>query len=167
MPQFINIFELARRGETIEGEVAVKDLPNLLGFTATENGTLRFVATGLGERRGLPAVDLDMEGDVDISCARCLKPMSVHIASGAVFRLVRTEAEANALPIEDDEEDEDVLVGSRNFDLEKWVEEEAILALPRMVVHDACEDKREWSDGEEPQEEKRPNPFAALAALKK
>ena len=52
MPQFINIFELARRGETIEGEVAVKDLPNLLGFTATENGTLRFVATGLGERRG-------------------------------------------------------------------------------------------------------------------
>ena len=57
MPQFINIFELARRGETIEGEVAVKDLPNLLGFTATENGTLRFVATGLGERRGLPAVD--------------------------------------------------------------------------------------------------------------
>ena len=32
MPQFINIFELARRGETIEGEVAVKDLPNLLGF---------------------------------------------------------------------------------------------------------------------------------------
>ena len=155
MPQFINIFELARRGETIEGEVAVKDLPNLLGFTATENGTLRFVATGLGERRGLPAVDLDMEGDVDISCARCLKPMSVHIASGAVFRLVRTEAEANALPIEDDEEDEDVLVGSRNFDLEKWVEEEAILALPRMVVHDACEEKREWSDGEEPQEEKR------------
>ena len=152
MPQFINIFELARRGETIEGEVAVKDLPNLLGFTATENGTLRFV---------------DMEGDVDISCARCLKPMSVHIASGAVFRLVRTEAEANALPIEDDEEDEDVLVGSRSFDLEKWVEEEAILALPRMVVHDACEEKREWSDGEEPQEEKRPNPFAALAALKK
>ena len=126
MPQFINIFELARRGETIEGEVAVKDLPNLLGFTATENGTLRFVATGLGERRGLPAVDLDMEGDVDISCARCLKPMSVHIASGAVFRLVRTEAEANALPIEDDEEDEDVLVGSRSFDLEKWVEEEEI-----------------------------------------
>ena len=167
MPQFINIFELARRGETIEGEVAVKDLPNLLGFTATENGTLRFVATGLGKRRGLPAVDLDMEGDGDISCARCLKPMSVHIASGAVFRLVRTEAEANALPIEDDEEDEDVLVGSRNFDLEKWVEEEAILALPRMVVHDACEEKREWSDGEEPQEEKRPNPFAALAALKK
>jgi len=91
----------------------------------------------------------------------------VHIASGAVFRLVRTEAEANALPIEDDEEDEDVLVGSRSFDLEKWVEEEAILALPRMVVHDACEEKREWSDGEEPQEEKRPNPFAALAALKK
>ena len=41
MPQFINIFELARRGETIEGEVAVKDLPNLLGFTATENGTRR------------------------------------------------------------------------------------------------------------------------------
>ena len=47
------------------------------------------------------------------------------------------------------------------------MKEEAILALPRMVVHDACEEKREWSDEEEPQEEKRPNPFVALAALKK
>ena len=119
MPQFINIFELARRGETIEGEVAVKDLPNLLGFTATENGTLRFVATGLGERRGLPAVDLDMEGDLDISCARCLKPMSVHIASGAVF--VGKNGAEPMRSDEDDEEDEDVLVGSRSFDLEKWL----------------------------------------------
>ena len=167
MPQCIDIFELARRGETIEGEVAVKDLANLLGFTATANGMLRFAASGLGEVRGLPAVDLDMEGEVELACARCLKPLTVHIASGAVFRLVKTEAEANALPIEDDEEDEDVLVGSRQFDLEKWVEEEAILSLPRMVVHDVCEEKREWKDDEESPEEKRPNPFAALAALKK
>lgn len=167
MTHCVDIFELARRGETVEGEVPVRDLPELCAFTATGEGVLRFAAVGVGERRGLPAAELSMEGEVELACARCMKPVRVEIESSAVFRFVRDEAEANALPIDEDEEDEDVAVGSRRFDLAKWVEEEAILTLPRMVVHDVCEEKREWSDDEETEAEKRPNPFAALAALKK
>ena len=36
-----------------------------------------------------------------------------------------------------------------------------------MAVHeDGCEEKPVWEDEPEAEEEKRPNPFAALAALK-
>lgn len=167
MTQYVDIFELCKREEELEGEVPVKDLPQLCTFLATDRGVIKFAASGEGEIRGLPAATLSMDGDVDMFCARCNKPVTVHIESEAVFRFVKTEAEANALPIEDDEEGEDVAVGSRHFDLEDWVEEEAILSLPRMAVHeDGCEEKPVWEDESEAEEEKRPNPFAVLAGLK-
>lgn len=167
MTQYVDIFDLARREQALEGEVPVKDLPELLAFTATDRGMLKFAAQGVGDRRGLPAAALSMEGDLDLFCARCNKPVPVHIDSEAVFRFAASEAEANALPIEEDEEGEDVAVGSKKFDLEKWVEEEAILSLPRMVFHDDCEEGAGWEDEPEGAVFERPNPFAALAALKK
>lgn len=167
MTQCVDIFDLARRETTVEGEVAVAELPALLAFTASSEGRLHFSAHGIGERRGLPAALLTMEGDVEMFCARCNKPVPVHIASEAVFRFAESEEAANALPIEEDEEDEDVAVGSRHFDLAAWVEEEAILSLPRMALHEDCEEGGGWSDTPEAPEEARPNPFAVLAALKK
>ena len=106
MTEFVDIFDLSRRGAEIEGEALVRDLPGLTAFTATDAGRLAFSARGMGERRGLPAARLSMEGDVEMFCARCNKPVPVHIASEAVFRFAESEEAANALPIEEDEEDE-------------------------------------------------------------
>ena len=167
MTEFVDIFDLSRRGAEIEGEALVRDLPGLTAFTATDAGRLAFSARGMGERRGLPAARLSMEGDVEMFCARCNKPVPVHIASEAVFRFAESEEAANALPIEEDEEDEDVAVGSKHFNLTAWLEEEAILSLPRMAFHETCEEGGGWHDAPEAAEEKRPNPFAALAAFKK
>ena len=47
-----------------------------------------------------------------------------------------------------------------------WVQEEAILSLPAMPLHDDCEMAYENTSDEEVEAEK-PNPFAALAALKR
>ena len=93
--------------------------------------------------------------------------MAVRLESEAVFLLAKSEEEANAMPIEEDAEDEDVVVGSKRFNLAEWAEEEAILTLPSAARHDAC-DEAEWAQtpDDEPEAPKRPNPFAALAALK-
>jgi uncharacterized metal-binding protein YceD (DUF177 family) len=86
--------------------------------------------------------------------------------------VVRSEEEAAQ---RDDLESElDVVVGSRRFGLEEWLEDELILALPAVVFHDQCE-------GLSPREPVAPqaygsdseggastrNPFAALGRLKK
>ena len=55
--------------------------------------------------------------------------------------------------------------GSRSLSVADWVQEEAILSLPAMPLHDDCEmDYENTSD--EVVEAEKPNPFAALAALK-
>ena len=62
------------------------------------------------------------------------------------------------MPIDEDEESEDVIVGSKNFSVNDWVQEETLLTLPAVATHEDCE-----LDYDEPEEEEvaRPNPFAA------
>ena len=167
MALIIDIFDLALKEKSVEGEVPVGDMPELRAFLATDAGSVRYAIEGRGERRGRPAAMLSIWGEVEMPCARCNKPVAVDIESEAVFLFTKTEAEANAMPVSEDEEDEDVVVGSRKFNVDAWVQEEAILSLPAMAVHeDGCEEDM-WED-EEPEEveEKKPNPFAALAGMK-
>ena len=64
--------------------------------------------------------------------------------------------------------DDEIVVGSRKFDVAAWVEEELILSLPLFAQHDDCEPDEERMQTEETSETmQRANPFACLAALKK
>ena len=87
--------------------------------------------------------------------------------------MVESEEAADAAPMDDDEVD--VIAGSKHFSLLDLIEDEVLLALPVAPKHDVCPTVHEslvtGSDGEaqpeaEPEEEKRPSPFAALAGLK-
>lgn len=168
MPHIVDIFELARRGDTFESEAPVAEMPSLCSFLADGEGVLHFKAEGLGEIRGRPAARLSVSGAVNVPCARCLKGVPVELESEGVFVFTRTEAEANAMPVADDVDWDDVTVGSRRFSLKDWAEEEAILSLPQAVYHETCEEDGDALDEDEAEEdEARPNPFAVLASLKK
>ncbi len=160
----IDIFELARSCRTLEGEVALEDMPEL-GKTvrSLKDGIVRFVAVGLGTVRQYPAVSLSIEGEAEMSCARCMEAVSVPFAHELTFLLTKSEADADRIPLDEDGEDEDVIVGSKSFDVNAWVQEEVLLTLPAIAVHEDCEAP---AHDEAPEPETN-NPFAALAALKR
>lgn len=79
----------------------------------------------------------------------------------ARLEVVRSEADADAAPLDDDEAD--VIVGSRSFDLITQIEDELLLALPVSPRHAVCPDEML---PEETEAEKKPSPFAVLANLK-
>lgn len=156
----LDVFEIARTRQTVEGTLELDEMPELAHFIQALEGSLKFSVTGLGIVERLPAASLSFEGTVVMQCARCNEPVSVPVSRELVFRFTKTEAEANALPL-----DEEVIVGSRSLSVADWVQEEAILSLPAMPLHDDCEmDYENTSD--EVVEAEKPNPFAALAALK-
>ena len=101
-----------------------------------------------------------------LTCQRCLGPADVALEVARDFRFVATEAQAEA---EDEEAEEDVLVLSRDFDLQALVEDELLMALPLVPRHEACptEVKLAAQDADfEAAQEAKPKPFAALAGLK-
>ncbi len=114
-----------------------------------------------------PWLSLEVECSVRLVCQRCLTPADISVSAQRWFRFVADEATAAA---EDDESDEDVLALEPRFNLIELVEDELLMAIPLVPMHDVCPDVVPTSAGEEEFQavlESRPSAFAALAQLKK
>jgi uncharacterized protein len=159
----VDVFDLAARGERVEGELELARLPRLAESLLDTDGTLRYVVKGLVDADGHPAADLSLRGRLRLECQRCNAPLEFDLERDTRFRFVHSEAELEALPLEDDEAD--VIVGSHAMDLAAWVEDEAILSLPLVPRHESCNCMAGESGPVESTTD-RPNPFAVLAALK-
>jgi uncharacterized protein len=101
------------------------------------------------------------------TCQRCLGEVSTHLEFDRSYRFVADEATAEA---EDEECEEDLLAISREFNLLELVEDELLMALPQVPMHEVCPVQPKMAavdaDFEALGREGKPNPFAALAALK-
>jgi uncharacterized protein len=158
-----DVWDLARRGASLEGELALASLPRLAAQLADAGGTLRYRLSGFVDDRGRPSARLEVDGVVSARCDRCGGPVAVPVGERASFFFVADETALNALPI--DEAEEEPLLGSQRFDVVALVEDQAILALPISPRHDHCAGPV-LDGGAEAAVEAR-HPFAVLAALKK
>lgn len=100
-------------------------------------------------------------------CQRCLEPVALELVIARALRFVADEATAEAL---DADSEDDVLALPRRLDLHDLVEEELLLAMPVVPMHDACPHSLPASTGAgfddvEPAPGK--NPFAMLGGLKR
>jgi uncharacterized protein len=104
------------------------------------------------------------------TCQRCLGEVGVHLDVNRSYRFVADEATAEA---QDDACEEDLLAISREFNLLALIEDELLMALPLVPMHEVCPVQPKMAvadagfegDGEAVGAGK-PNPFAVLAALK-
>ncbi|WP_455818082.1 23S rRNA accumulation protein YceD [Pseudomonas cerasi] len=107
------------------------------------------------------------EVSVTLCCQRCNKTFPQHVHVSYCFSPIVTDEQAEALP----EAYEPINVNEfGETDLLAMVEDEIILALPVVPVHDSehCEvSEADMVFGQLPEEAEKPNPFAVLASLKR
>ncbi len=121
-------------------------------------GTLGSFARLMAETEGRGA-------DLPLTCQRCLTPVQVPVTIDRDFRFVADEATAEA---QDDASEEDLLVISRSFALPTLIEDEFLMEMPLVPLHETCPQPVKLSvadpgfEHESPQE----NPFAVLGRLK-
>ena len=152
----------ARRG--IEGRVPLASLRRLSSLLDTPEGDVTFSLDFDRDSFGIAYVHVQADAGLPLVCQRSLERFMLPVHVDQRMGLIRDEAEEAALP----PGYEALLVDADGelvtLDL---VEDELILAVPVVPVRpgsDAVE--QEWGSGEAAEAEK-PNPFAALAALKK
>jgi len=158
---------------SLQGETAQAD------FTRLAEGVMALPGDGVaapvtwsaqGEQRQVAGsaaeiwLRLQARTRATLQCQRCLQPMHEALAVDRWFRFVASEDEAARL---DEETEDDVLVLSRAFDGLELLEDELILALPIVPRHETCPEPLPSSAGDDEVEEETPNPFAALAALRR
>ncbi len=175
-PKRLDLRRLAGEQAQIEGEMDQSSCLRLVGSVLPLADALppavRWVAQGMTRpvRGGEPEIWLHLRAEtrVGLLCQRCLQPLNEALVVDRRFRFVTDEDEAVRL---DEDSDDDVLALPARLDLFGLIEDELILALPIVPRHDSCPlplhlgDTGAAAEAAAPAE--RPNPFAALAALRK
>lgn len=161
----IDAFEFSRQGESRAGEFAVADLPRLAAEAVTPAGAIRWSLVGGRHAQGYPQLTLKVSGSVSLMCQRCLAPFEFGIDAETVLVLAQDEAGADELEAALDDDELEVIAGSRQFNVADLVEDEALLALPVSPRHDVC-------PGASPQQVaedsgKAPSPFGVLKDWKR
>ena len=171
-PSRLNILALAQEGAPL---IDITPLSRLERLAEEAQGLASDTSVSWQARAELrpvagaePAVWLHLEASMSIplTCQRCMGVVATPLEVDQWYRFVATEDIAMA---EDDESEEDLLVMEPQFDLLAVLEDELLMALPLVPMHDECpvapvlqagEDELAGDAGE------KPNPFAALAQLK-
>lgn len=115
-------------------------------------------------------LELAIKGRIHLVCKSCLADCGLDLAQESRFVLVTTEEEADAFPMEDDQQEP--LVASQHFDLLGLIEDEILLSLPLIPKHPAGSCQPHTSSfgvGAEADDasENPKNPFNILKNMKK
>ena len=176
-PEKLDLAAFARDGASLDGDWPAASLLRVADSAAIDapgqgwpavrwhlHGELRKAKGNVEETQTW--LHVTASAQVALTCQRCLQPVQEHIDVDRWIRFVDNEAEAAAL---DSDSDDDVLALPRHLDARELVEDEILLALPLVPRHEACPEPLTHTEPDEPSAEdaERPNPFAALAALKR
>lgn len=158
----IDCLALAQDSGVLEGVVAVRGFTRLCESLADSAGELHYrIEAGLA-KSDRAFMRLEAEGQLQLQCQRCMQVFDWRFAAKSRVFIARHSGELKAWDREADGLEETVLADLQ-FDWLAWLEDEVLLALPVVPVHpaDACP-----QSNQQMLVERRPNPFAALAALK-
>lgn len=166
IPPHVDPRKLADRAATLAGELQLSQLKRLADPLEDDQGVVRArFAFGRDEQR-TAVIRSQLDVEVKMICQRCLEPVVLPIHSECDYAVVNEGASSQHLP-----KGYDVLeVGEDPLDLLALVEDELLLALPIVPLHDPeiCQPPV-GPDEPEPSEDEvtRSNPFSVLAQLKR
>ena len=174
----LNMQAFAQQGEALVETTPLHDLHRLTQeahktHEVQPEAVVKWRALGeLRERTGAEAdvwLRLEANTSIALTCQRCLQAVLMPLEVNQWYRFVVTEDIAMA---QDDASEEDLLVMAPQFDLLALLEDELLMALPLVPMHEQCplsasKDSQSNTAKDEDEPAEKPNPFAVLAQLKK
>jgi len=150
----IDGLQFARDRGVVTGVIAIEDLPRLAAM-GCKGATLRYTVRGDRGESGQPCLNIEVLGRLQLVCQRCLGLLDFPLALANELDLAKTLQE-----IEGAEDDIDRVLATHSMAVAELVEDEAMLALPMVPMHDRCERPIAQSDRAES------SPFAELAKIR-
>lgn len=164
LPESVDVWRMVAQGRHFEGTLALSSMPRLAESLTGTAGTLKFSMEFGRDSFSIGFVALHVEGTLPLLCQRRLESFDWPILLDVRLGLIRAEEDEAGLP----PGYEPLLVQESDIRPADVIEDELILALPLVPLSPGQvseEDEVVWSS--EMVKPEKPNPFAALSALKK
>ena len=165
LPVHLNFAQKAKIGFEIQGKLPIKQFKRLNEALLSDEGDIE-VELKFDRAGPVPFILGHIKTELQLRCQRCMQAMSHSVDVDFKLGLVQNEAQMEKL----EDEFEPYLLESDNNHLPDMLEEELLLALPLVAVHEFdCSDylqkqELEQQDKVEKTEEKE-NPFSVLKDL--
>ncbi|HEX4269311.1 MAG TPA: YceD family protein [Steroidobacteraceae bacterium] len=133
--QPLEVDRLARGETEIDFDIPLAELQRLRARIPGIGGSVRG-AVHFGRQSDFAVAELSITGKATLQCQRCMQAMEFPIESTTHVALILAEADAAEVP----EELEPVLARSGSISVGELVEEELLLALPIVPLHEELRD---------------------------
>lgn len=166
LPERINAFRSAEAKAHLQGVLLIKDMLRLRDSLLDDSGSVGVEMEFGIDEQGIRFVSGHAETQVKLQCQRCMEPYIYGIITDFVSGLVKTEEEAKDLP----ERFDPVVTEDGTFQIQERVEDELIISLPIVPMHDPKECKVKTPnvllDSDQVSEGERENPFKVIEILR-
>ena len=132
--KLLDLDPLADGQADIDFSIPLAEFPRLSPQLAHTNGDVRG-SVRFSRESGVPVADLDVTCELELECQRCFGPLSLPIDSQERVAMVAGAAEADRVPAGR----ETILAPEHRISLRDLVEEELLLTLPIVPLHEPGE----------------------------
>lgn len=160
--QSINPLRLAKSRERIEGSLQLDSFERLKSDLLENTGKLSFNLSFDFDESGVCVIESVIDTEIILECQRCLKPVLININKKSLLAVVESKDEIDSLA----KEYEPLQMSEETVSVKQLIEDELLLCIPLSALHaeNECAGKTVL---DKINEDAKPKPFAALAALKK
>ncbi len=123
--------KLADTRAEFDFEVPLRELPGMPPELASSDGRVR-AQVRFGREQGFAIADVSLDAQLQVTCQRCMAPMSLTVRARSPVQVVGSEQEAEEAPAGR----ETFLAPEGRLSLEALVAEELLLALPIVPLHE-------------------------------
>lgn len=161
-PQF-DVWRMVANQRCFEGSVSLAQFPRLKALLVDTDGECRYEIAFYRDPLKVDVMHIRLHAVLPLVCQRSLERFGYRLEIDQRLGLIGDESQEAALP----EDMEAVMIeGNGEVSPLQLIEDELLLAVPLVPINpDASELDPKWAD-EETDEQEKPHPFAALAALK-
>ncbi|WP_455196742.1 YceD family protein [Kaarinaea lacus] len=171
LPEFIEPYRLAETQRILAGDLPIARMSRLVSMLLSDAGEVHVNLVFGVDEIGQANVIGEVTTAVTMQCQRCMESMEVEVSSEVSLAFVRTEKQAQGLPSY-----YDPLIVEEETSLSELVEDEIILALPAVPLHEPeqCTVQEQYvsntqgaaEDSQSGDVSQRQNPFAILEKLR-
>jgi len=164
--QTVDTYEFTRAGLQLQGRAKLAQFTRFAAGLPPQDAEAQWELAGSCDTVGQQFLDLQVMAVPLVQCQRCMATMPYPLQLRSRLLVVQTEAE---LDVEDDPDaspDEwiEPVLASKHLDVLALVEDELILGLPYVPMHQQCAVQAPSHEDDKAVE---PSPFAVLRQLKK
>jgi uncharacterized protein len=168
LPIEVNPFRLIEQRRELDGEFPIKNFSRIADLLVDNEGVIEAKLSFGKNELNLPSIRGHLTGQINLVCQRCMEAVTYTIDNPIDLVMVTSDEAAERLQ----GSHETYLVVEGRIFLQDFVEDEILLNIPQMVMHDQCEPQRPLIEAlpetvSQTLEEEKENPFAMLQNLKK